>query len=101
MTNKFTFILMTYPVDPVINGLLSNAIDYGIRSISTKNEYYIDVEFGDGSVMSAWNANRYYAWLNCGTFTQANGVKYKWLESRPKRSTMNKFYKAISSHFKK
>lgn len=73
----------------------------GIKSIDIPKNYfgedgaYIDIEFNDGTVMSAWNANRWYAWLSQGTINFSNGEKLDWNGTRPRHEIIYKLKKIV------
>lgn len=96
MINRFTFTMMIRPIDPILTIKLGRAIKSGLKSIKSKGEYYLIAKFNDGIEMEAWNTNRYYAWLQSGTFTMPNGDKYLWNDGRPSRKVMAKFYNLIT-----
>lgn len=97
--NRFTFLQMNHRVDRVLNSLLTKALDSGIKTVTSTGSYYFKVTFNDGSILTAWNSNRYYAWLSSGYFTypKEHDKVYKWSDARPYKSTMARLYKMLGS----
>ena len=96
--DRFTFTMMNHEIDRVLNSIVSKAMDSGIKSVSSRNNYYITIEFNDGSVLDAWNSNKYYAWLSSGVFIypKKDNGSYKWKDSRLSKSTMSRLCKMLS-----
>lgn len=90
--------MMLYKHDPAISALLSDCMDSGISAIKTNGRYRINVTFKDGSELNAWNANRYYAWLNEGYISQPDESKYQWEEARPSREVMALLYNMLKNY---
>jgi len=97
--NRFTFTPMNYSIDRPLNALLTKAMDSGIKTVTGKDSYYLNITFKDGSHLNAWNVNKYYAWLSRGRFTYPNKEdgEYNWNDARPSRSTMARLYKMLGS----
>jgi hypothetical protein len=87
---------MNYKIDTLLDGILLQAIDSGIKSATGTDSYYLDIIFNDGSQLSAWNVNKYYGWLSLGCFIFPNNEKYSWQSARPSRATMAKLYDALN-----
>jgi hypothetical protein len=94
--NRLTFTPMNYPIDTLLDGILTKAIKSGIKTINTTDSYSLKLIFNDGSEFSAWNVNKYYAWLKKGLFESIDGTKYAWEGARPKRKTMCDLLDALS-----
>ena len=89
---------MNDSVDPLLDSILNKAMDSGIKDATGKNSYYLDIAFNDGSRLDAWNVNKYYGWLSRGVFTYPDNKRnYVWVDGRPKKSTMARLYKMLSS----
>ena len=71
--------------------MLKNGIKSGLKSLSSLSEYYLMIEFNDGTKATMWNANRYHAWLSQG-FIEFDNKTYQWNNARPSRSTMAKLH---------
>lgn len=97
--NRFTFTLMNYGADLVLDSLLKSGLESGIKNIYTNDAFFITVEFNNGLTMRAWNVNKYYAWLHEGIFTFPDGKCYRWQDGRPKRKTMARLYKSLRNFF--
>ena len=101
--NKFSFTTMLYRVDYLLDMLLNRAMNSGVEQIKyTLRDFEIEINFYDGSRLIAWNKNRYYAWLSCGSFfyPKQTGGGYNWNNERPTRATMARLYKIIKDHKK-
>lgn len=96
--NRFTFTMMNYGHDHILSSILSNAMDSGIKSISSISRYYISIKFNNGSEMNAWHENRYYAWLSQGSIINKDGSEYMWKDARPSRAVMARLYNMTKQH---
>jgi hypothetical protein len=88
---------MNYSIDRVLDSYLKKALLSGINEVSGEDGYYMTITFKDRSVLTAWNTNKYYAWLARGEFKHEN-TKYCWDFARPSKSTMAELYKALKNH---
>lgn len=86
-----------YEIDDYLDAILKDKIKIGIESIISKDQYNQSVKFEDGTVYEFWNSNKYYAWLNSGTFTFADGTEYRYVSVRPTIETMYKFKCALKN----
>ncbi len=95
--NRFTFTMMNHRVDKALDSILRKLMKVGIRTVTREGFSYIDITFNDGSKMTAWDHNKYYAWLRNGAITHPNNVSimYNWDGARPKKSTMVKLCKML------
>ena len=94
--NRFTFTMMTHEWDVKVDTLLKESLKSGLKKVSTDN-YYIYAYFNNGLQFEMWNANKYYGWLHRGTvYDESGDDKFKWINKRPSRKTMAKFYRAIN-----
>jgi hypothetical protein len=83
--------MMNDSVDVILDSMLKRAIKSGLKSLSSISEYYLVIEFNDGTKATMWNANRYCAWLSKGNI-EKDDKNYQWNNARPSRSTMAKLY---------
>lgn len=95
--NRFTFKSFNYGVDHVLDEILIISIKSGILKIN-QSHYDIEIFFGNGYCMKAWNANKYHAWLNEGEFYLKDKT-YQWNGFRPKKSTMSYLLKEMSKFY--
>lgn len=83
------------PIDEVLDMLILGGLRGGISSVTVTNQYLgLIVEFKNGVVLKAWNHNRYYAWLQCGSIGE-----YQWNGGRPAAETMVKLKDAIKDYY--
>jgi hypothetical protein len=100
MINRFTFTLMLYGSDPILDALFTQAMDSGLISAKPTNHgYYLLLVFKDGSIIKVWNANKYYAWLSRGVFCYPDDSiePFFWDSIRPRKSTMARLYKLLGT----
>jgi len=86
---------MNYKAAPKLDILLIYLNNIGIKNISTKDLYYINIEFNDGTVLKGWNTNRWYAWLSQGKINFSNGEKMTWNNELPSYEIFYKYKKIV------
>jgi hypothetical protein len=70
------------PTDRVLTKLVLKFLQSGIESIDY-GYATITITFKSGQTMTAWNRNKYYAWLADGYITNKHGELYRWASRRP------------------
>lgn len=80
--------------DKLATKYIKDGLQSGIKDVSYPSHHTIDITFYNGvRITDAWNANKYYSWLNDGTIT-FKGYMYNY-HNRPKISILKKLDKAI------
>lgn len=100
MINKLRYVTFNNDYCPILDRLFNKNISSGIKSVTAKDNYYLYITFNNGNKLKVWNTNKYYGWLNEGSFIDENKKHiYTWFESRPKRKTMIRFRKLLERLF--
>ena len=97
--NRLTFTLMNEPVDRALDQIIKSSLESGVER-ATVLRYTIKVLFKNGIEMQAWNANKYYAWLQSGHIKQDGHISplYEWKGARPSKQTMCDLDDAITQY---
>jgi hypothetical protein len=87
---------INYDINYKLDVLLIYLEKIGIDKVSyTKNNYYIIIDFKDGTRFRGYNENRWYAWLSIGEINFSNNKQLSWNNSMPSEEVIYKFRKAI------
>lgn len=83
-----TALLFNYDVDTALDKALKDGVKSGLKSVTSYDSYYTTAVFNNGTRLTYWNANKYYAWIKSGGFEFPNGEKYHFDNARPTAKTM-------------
>ncbi len=83
--------------DRALDNILSTCIPFGVLLYKKESSCRSIIEFGNGTSISFWDENKYYAWLMDGTATMPDGFKYTW-KGRPSAKNMYRLQKAIDRY---
>lgn len=95
--NNICLCLFNDPIDKTCNEILKESLESGIKTYDT-DEFFLRIEFNNGTLGYLWNKNKPYAWVNEGFFKFPDGEVYEWRLCRPSRKTLIKLDKALK-HF--
>ena len=89
-------ICSTYSYNSKLDIIQYYMDNIGISKIDIySDDYYFIVLFKDGTEMTAWNVNRWFAWMNRGKICFSNGEKLEWEQSKPKDETLYKLREMV------
>lgn len=95
---KLGCLVFSESIDWVLDELLKQKVELGIKDFYSMNEYYSVVVFNDDTCYKFRNSNKYYSWLCEGHFIKDNKFVYYYRNGRPSVKTMYMFMKLITSY---
>ena len=75
----------------MLDVLLVYLEEVGVKSKIQNEPYHASVIFNDGTIVTFWNANKWYAWMSSGTIKFSNGKELRWSSQVPSYEVLYKF----------
>jgi len=90
-----TSLFFNYKIDWTLDKAIILGVESGIEKIYSKSNYFAVCVFKNGTELTFWNVNRYYAWIASGEIKFKNGYTYDFSDCRPSAKTIYKFMQEL------